>query len=259
MPEEPGELAALRARAYGPHADITADPEALRRLTILEEGARRARTAPPAPPIVDAIPDAVAAASASRAASAPQSRPEALTRAPVEIAPDGVAALESAVAAASDTAPPRRRWSTAALATAVAGAAVLGAAVAVPATLILAPTGPQPVAVLHVDANADVGEMFAEAGGGDAVRYDDFYGMEVTGGSYQETGGRCLMIVFDPGGAPGSATGNCAAEGLEPWIDVPVDGQLSGEVQARYQAGSTLRFALSGDEVHVFVSRGGGA
>jgi hypothetical protein len=58
---EQRELAALRRRAYGPDADIFADPDALARLTTLEDRMRRARTpSPDADPAERARQEAVA-------------------------------------------------------------------------------------------------------------------------------------------------------------------------------------------------------
>jgi hypothetical protein len=60
---EQRELAALRRRAYGPDADIFADPDALARLTTLEDRMRRARTpSPDADPAERARQEAVAPA-----------------------------------------------------------------------------------------------------------------------------------------------------------------------------------------------------
>lgn len=253
MGEDRGELAALQARAYGPSADILADPAALRRLEALEEAGRRARTAPPAPPappIVDAVPGVPAPPGRGPAAASTTPEP-----AP---APDGVEALESAVTDAPDEPPPPRRWSTPQVLLAVAAAVVVTAAVTVPVSLLAAPRGPQPVAVLHEDPEAEVAAIFEDGSSTDAVRYDDFYGIEISGGTSAEVGGRCLMVLFgaeSSGGAGSAGTGSCAAAGLDPWLDLPVDEQLDEEIRARYGTGATLRFTLTGDEVLVFVSR----
>jgi hypothetical protein len=58
--DEVTELAALRRRAYGPDADIDADPQALLRLQALENRARHASAAVDAPS-VEEPPDAIAA------------------------------------------------------------------------------------------------------------------------------------------------------------------------------------------------------
>lgn len=238
MHDDRDELTELRARAYGAGGDIHADPEALRRLAVLEEASRRARTAPPAPPIVSGVPEAIAAPSARGEEPGPDSG-------------DGAADPDDAFA---PSIPAARRWTTVQALAAVVAAVLVTAGIAVPATLLAAPTGPRPVAVLHVDPDAEISSAYADVVGQQSVRYDDFLGMQFTSGRSPEIDGTCLTVLITTNGETGSGTGACAVAGLEPWLDLTVDARLGADARARYPEGSTLRFALVGDEVHVFAS-----
>ncbi|MCT9821142.1 hypothetical protein N3K63_12720 [Microbacterium sp. W1N] len=248
MVDDASELAALRARAYGADADIHDDPDALRRLTALEEAGRRARTAPPAPPLVTTVP---------RSGGTPRAHRAPATATPTDAGasadPDGVDALGSAPPENDE--PPVRRWRTAALLLACAATAVVTAAltagVVLPLSLLAGDTSPRPIAVLHVDPDAEGDET---SPGDGAARYDDFYGMRISSGEYDETGGRCITIMPDAA-LSGTSTGVCSAPGLEPSIDLTVmDGQVGEGVIERYAPGTTLRFTLAGDEVRVYIS-----
>ncbi len=238
MRDDRDELTALRARAYGADADIAADPDALRRLAVLEEASRRARTAPPPPPIAPRVPEPVAPALAA------------------ELGPGAEAGDADPADSFAPTVPTVRRWTTAQALAAVLAAVLVTAGLAVPATLLLAPAGPRPIAVLHIDPDADVPPAAADVAGEQAVRYDDYLGMQLTSGGSDRAEGLCLTVLITTDGTSGSATGTgtCAATGLEPWLDLTVDARVGAQVRARHPEGSTLRFALVGDEVHVFAS-----
>lgn len=103
MDEDAAELKALRRRAYGPDADIHADPTALARLEQLEEQVRREREAALSTAVAPSAPGPAATGSSASA-----------TRAPAPPAPAAVLtdpATAPAPESAREPAPPaRRRW-----------------------------------------------------------------------------------------------------------------------------------------------------
>lgn len=243
------ELAALRARAYGPDADIHTDPEAVARLRALEHDARRAPDAAPASPAP--APPALPASSFVAPGPPP----------PLPDAPGSSAATPSfprATEVAAESSRPRiqgRRRVPLLLACAIT--AVAAAAVTVPLTLWASGLADRPYAVLN-PSDDDPDEMFFSPDSS-SVRFDDFLGIRVSVGEldYLE-GERCMLVDPDPRGRndDGSSTrGSCSPAGFGAVVDIPaVDGYLSDDVRRRLGDITALRFELVGDEVHVFVA-----
>lgn len=236
------ELAALRARAYGPDADIHDDSSALARLRHLENGARAKDLieVPPLPP-------------APAGGEVP---------ARAEAAPDSASALPGSVAdrdVDTDPAPPsRRRASGRQLAGACAIAALAAAAITVPVTLWVSALPDQPYAILHpIDAPPNTVFFSPES---EAQRFEDFLGMRISTGALDYQQGRCILIELQPDVDSefdsGATRGACSAPGFEAVADVSAaESSLSETARAALGDISAIRFAVVGDEVHVFVAR----
>ena len=239
------ELAALRARAYGPDADIHDDAAALARLRELEEQehAHRLRT-PPMPP----LPVAKSPMATPPPPPATRITPQHPTPdpSPAHIVSDSP---EPSPPASSRT--PRRR-----VLLACAASALVGAVIAVPATLIGAGIADRPYAVLSPSDREPDPQLFDPDS--DPVQFEDFLGIEVSAGTLEYMPGeRCLLVGPSPTQTQSNNTrGTCSPEAFGAVVDIPaVAGYLSAEVREQLGDITALRFMLVGDEVHVFVAR----
>ncbi len=216
------ELALLRARAYGPDADIHTDTRALARLRELERAPQvRVGGNGAPPPMAPAVPVP-----------------------PLPETPAAVAAATPVAGAARFS--PRTRLLAACAATALAAIAI-----AVPVTLWA--SADRPYAVLHA-TDEDPSPMFSGGGETAAVRYEDFFGIKVTVGTLDYREGRCILIEPEVDDFAYMTPGACSPPGLDPVVDVgTVDMRLSDEARAVLGDASALRFAVAGEDVHVFV------
>ncbi len=238
------ELQALRARAYGPAADIADDAAALERLNELERAARRAEHPEPQLDPESAEPDPGAVLLAEFAAEAPE--------------PDADSAVEPE--------PPRTRrrrwpWVAAGWAVSLVLACVATAWLTARAPLVPLEVGaaaPQ-IASLRADPEGEVPGFFGP--GGDAVVYEDFFGLRVVSGvDWGSPTGECL-IVFDPerlietsGGWSYEAQifNGCAAGPFPATVEVTnaLDDAPAALVEA-FGDDLALQFVLDGDTVAV--------
>lgn len=242
------ELRALRARAYGPAADIHLDPGAQRRLAELEDAVRPRRH------------DAVA------------------EERPVDPREEDVAAIatpESPTPVAEPSPPfwrrPRVRrasWAASAIAAASLGAGITYAAVA----FAPVPTsdGASQIDTLSPGASVQIPDGFfglAE----DAPVYE-YRGLTLLVSSYgmgSGTGGaseHCFTAVetalipgpdeFDPEswGFDGNVWGGCSVGAFRATAVVPLTGP--GAPDADLPEGRALQFVLDGDRIGVFLDRG---
>lgn len=248
------ELAALRRRAYGPGADISADDDALTRLRALEQRQRARR-----------VLDTATADSGSDTARAKRSS-DGSDQPTVAVAADASPDPFSGVDDESSPAPEatgdpedasRRRIPWRSLLGACALTAVAVVAVTVPVTLWVAALPEQPYAVLHpIDAPPNTVFFSPES---EAQRFEDFLGMHVSTGALDYQQGRCILVELQPDRADefdsGGTRGACSAPGFEAVIDVSaVDSELSATARAALGDVTAVRFAVVGDEVHVFVA-----
>lgn len=250
------ELRALRARAYGPDADIEADPAALRRLRQLEAGLTERTPAPPD--------------GAHRLTAAERSAP----------APDPVAAPPPVVHAAppSDVPPtagpsasrgrgrrgrPRRAtllWLAATVVVALVSATVAWAVTR------RVEADPEQVAVLGVNPDQRIPTVFGVEQ--NARRYTDYLGLTVVallgrgwlGGAPDDY---CLLVMdssrieWRTNSYTGEMYGGCGAGDFPATVQLRIVPGLPEELVARFPAGSALQFVLAGDEVVVLSDRGG--
>ncbi|NYE20080.1 hypothetical protein [Microbacterium immunditiarum] len=287
-PERMDELAALRARAYGPDADIHEDAGAVARLHELEELARRAEldeVSPPAadtPTTVDPVreqpamaeafpqstvvverngspapvddPETVGAASDSTAE--PQDEPDA--------SPDADPDADATEAAPAPEVPePRRgvvglwrripRWAIAVVGVIAGAAAGVGLAAAAAA---------QPEARLAIDPTREAsGAVFLPSGAlvyygleQSDLRMHEMYGdLQVVTGT-NEFGHECLFAAV----GERWLNGGCAPAELGAVFDINDDYGLQEIADPDLPEGSTIRLVLDGDLVEVWIHEGDG-
>jgi hypothetical protein len=232
------ELQRLRARAYGPGADISRDPAALARLEELEEQSRLSGDAP------REVDEGVAAPE-ELASVAEQPEPE----------PD---------AAAEDGPSPSRwqRWLTGRRGIIVGiGATVV--AVIVSALLTTAVTtrtisgGVTVQAELDVEEGIDVPDAFGLPD--DTIAYAAFYGVRPvrfsSGGEAVAGGDQCIYLFNDETIVRGDSIGvinvACGAEPFPLTMSLRVGAWAPAELSERYPRGTALQFRVDGDRMIV--------
>lgn len=251
------ELQRLRARAYGPDADIAGDPAALRRLAELEERQREAE--PAASPPGDHRPDEADSDGARRGASSAN-----------ESAAHTGAQTGGQRDAQRDAGPsPRRitRWLPGLWAVSLLLVAALAAVMTFTTTTAL--LRPVPIGQTRQVATIELGSDFL------APRYlgleqrtesrghRDWYGLTilvVRGTWYGDTEDECLVIMRQADVDPNSDaltspmfTG-CGAGGLPAVLQLRVNDVMPDELREEFPSGTGLRFVLDGSRVGVFVA-----
>lgn len=246
------ELQRLRARAYGPAADIDRDPEALRRLHELEE-----LLAPgPADEVAEALPEA------------PDTARFLGRDVPVDPPVD-----EPAAAPEPETEPPpgrpRRRiprliaalWIASIVAAGAAGGAIAYGLVAF-APVSISSGAPQ-IATLRPDANIQVPRGWMSAGASsDAYEFHGLTLIETEYG-YAGPGQDCLTIVHtdeipedfalgDSWTTSGVTPSGCGMGAFPATVEYPVDSNSPRELRAEYP-GAVLQFVRNGEDVGVFL------
>lgn len=258
------ELRMLRARAYGPHADIDRDPAALRRLAELEARDRAGAPSypPPAPdraPGEAAAPGPAPAPDVSPGAALDDSTPE-----PSADAPPPAASRAARLLASTRTLIRRplvifATWAVSLVVVAAVAAGVT-AALARPVSQV---TGKGPVTTLGV--TADDGSAAQVFGDDDALRFDDLYGLTVLATSaWSYTGGdTCLVVVGTQAlsrsaagsnqGIEGPISNGCGAGGFPATAQMRVTEAFPDALRARFADGTALQFVLHGDRVDVYT------
>lgn len=238
------ELERLRARAYGPHADIASDPAAVARLRELEDR-ERMRTAPLE---AEADPDVVA--------DAPEADPE-----PEETEPTPRRPLLRS----------RRRVWVAALA--VAGVVALtsaATAAGVSVTAVDRTSGIAQTDTLTADPDAQLGSAGYLGFDPEQTRgFADYYGLTVFSGVSQidsEGNQAECLIALDtsevrdadsPRSAPrGIRVGGCGAGPFPASVEFIVTSSFPEPFRARYPVGTAMQFVLDDGNVGVFSADG---
>lgn len=263
------ELRLLRARAYGPSADIDQDREAVARLDALEALSRGPAAAPSG-----GIETADATAEPE---PEPESKPEPEPpedAGPSEL-PDGDPA--EAGPSATDTAIGRRPsrgggpryarvlWPLSVVASAALAAGVTYAVTAV--TPVSVSSGAPQIATLEPSGTVEVPVGWFGAGPSSAAY--EFFGLtlfETTSG-FQGPGGECFTVVgtdqlpaedVDSGNwsMDGSVYSGCRVGDFPATVEVPIDSNAPEELRARFSAARALQFVLDGDRVGVFLDGG---
>lgn len=249
----PHELAALRARAYGPRADIDADPDALARLRELEEAQRAASR------------EAVRAPDVGDAPAAPGS-------------PPGEPTLAELVAATAITPPdggraaytPRRvtvTWITAWAASLLLVAVAVGAIVFGLASIRPVSTATGATQIETLDDPVERPEWL-DAWMGDRTEYTAVYsfaGMlvaKVPAGIFT-TGTDCIMALRADAynetdqSFRGEIHSACRAGVFPASVQFVVDDTFPQEMRDRFGDGTALQFVADGDLIGVFVDESG--
>lgn len=280
------ELRSLRARAYGPHADIDQDPEAERRLRELEAQAGGSTTRSSvdalAPASSTLLPQATAvsrpevesaAVVASGAVSEAEPEPEQLASASAVLPPEGDRASEGPAALDS---PPRRAGSTRRISRTIAllwgGSVVVAAALAAGIThaaTSMAPvsvsSGAPQIATLEPAPLVEIPSGWM--GAGPSSRVFEFYGLTLfeTSHGYTAMGTDCFMVIpteqlpaedADPNNwsMSGNVYSGCRVGGFPATVAVPVDSGMPDEIRNRFPPDSALQFVLDGDRIGVFLN-----
>jgi len=243
--DEAHELERLRARAYGPYADITSDREALARLRELEDRERSRQPAVPLEPVVRVDPRADAAADPAEEDEQSTAEP----RPPL---------LRS-----------RRRVWIAALATAAAVAVTSAVtAAAVGSTTVDGTSGVAQTDALTPDPGAELGASGYLGFDPEQTRgFADYYGLTVFSGVTQidSDGNRsdCLIVLnTEEVRAEGSSRssprgvrfGSCGAGPFPAAVKFIVSASFPEPFRTRYPVGTAIQFVLDEDEVGVFAA-----
>ena len=248
------ELRALRAKAYGPDADLHDDPDAMHQLAELESLVRgQSPTSTPAPGI-----DPVPAANPIPTAD------------PVRAADPAPTAAEAPPAAPRD----RRGWTRKRITLTWIASVVVAVVASTAITSVVArrvQADPREVAVLGVDSFATWPGIFAgsqelASGPNGPVQRDAFaafHGMaaySVGGGWLAGVPGEVCLLVLDSAlilpdsnSISGPTYVGCSAGGFAASVQFTVSSELPDGLREAFPDGTGLQFVLDGDEVVVLM------
>nr|WP_307328264.1 hypothetical protein [Microbacterium sp. SORGH_AS_1204] len=252
------ELETLRARAYGPDADIDTDPTAAQRLRELEEQQRERHSLP----IAVRLPEAGIRGSESDA------------RVPLVDADDPLVDADDPLVDADE---PRERrplvrskrnlWAWAislAVVTALASAATALSLTFVPVSNSV---GAPQVGTLELDPDAETPSVFGQRTGQERA-YRDFYGVTAFVGYAQtdatENRNPCIYLLdsdevaaSDSSGIRGNFVyGGCGAGVFPATVQFVVAEGMPEAFVERFPVGSSVQFVFDGENVGVFSDRG---
>lgn len=268
------ELRVLRARAYGPKADIESDPAALERLRHLEEQ-RQGRPSDVDAPLPDATaaPVMQAAAQPDPGAPAPGADSDAREHPfaaldlpmPEQTSSEGEPATR---ASSSRTSARMGRilWVAAIVAAAAAASAVTYALVAI--SPVPASSGAPQIDTLEASSILEIPSGWMGAGPSSATF--DFFGLALvqTAGGYinGSTGTDCLTVVradqvpdkgeYDSSSgwsSNGPVYAACGVGVFPATVEVPIDSDVPKELSERFPGGRALQFVFDGERVGVFL------
>jgi hypothetical protein len=245
-----GELDALRARAYGPDADIFDDPDAMRRLEELEALHRL----PPRP--VTPAPEAAMDATAGSASDAPvpphpaepKEQTEATESSAGEPTPPSDPEAAPTLAARRWWRRPRVLW-VASLVAAVTVTAVV--------TAFIASSAPRPIAVLEGSAADWPEQLYGDRSEGGRM-FADFYGITVVSLPQQFEEGApapCLYILRTGDLANGMLGGGCGAGAFSATAAIAVSSTMPKRLRDHFPEGSAIQFVFDGTRVLVYADR----
>lgn len=257
------ELHALRARAYGPDADILRDPAAYERLRELEEQLRSAQRSPEhsdaltdTPPAASGTEEATPSTGVSASASA-----DAPDSAGAPAPSSGEPALESASRATwsplTRVPPPARAlWLVSVLTAATLAATVTWGLASIP--VIAEGSGARQIAALVPDPSVTVPPFGDPSEQEPGFEFAGFTLARVSNLTY-DTVQKCLIVIqtelvdVDAGSIGGPTYYGCGGGDFPPIVAVPLGSDAPAEALERFGEGSALQFVLQGDRVGVFV------
>lgn len=278
------ELRALRARAYGPTADIENDPAALHRLQQLE--AMR-QPKPAADDAVAAVPEVVRQPEPvlSVASGRGEVRPG---RGATDARDDGLDVFAATTGSATGAEHPEQAapkeepaerlaawfsvrttrilWVVAIVAAAAVSAAITFALVKI--SPVATSSGAPQIATLESTSTLEIPAGWMGAGPSSAVF--DFYGLalvESAGGYYNGSVGSNCLTVFRADQVPakdefdvsegwsydGPMYTGCAVGTFPATVEVPFDSNAPKELSERFPSGTALQFVYDGERVGVFL------
>jgi hypothetical protein len=268
------ELRALRARAYGPSADIDQDPAAARRLQELEAG--RKQLASPGTEARAVAADVAAPPTAAAPPASPLSAERAGDSGTHADAVETSTAMDVFGVPETPAVRARRKGRTAGVPRLMrvwwALSVLAAAAVAAWATYALtsiAPvsvsSGAEQIATLEPVPMVDVPDGWF--GVGPSSMAFEFYGMTLfeTANGFTATGGtECFVIVpTEELPAADADTGNwsmsgavhtgCGVGDFPATVQFPVDSNTPEELRSQFPPGSALQFVRDGDRIGVFL------
>lgn len=261
------ELRTLRARAYGPSADIDDDPEAVRRLRELETRGDQVAAAPVEPPPAGA--PALQPVTTLEPASAPTRDGDRGESAEPETAPASDEPPRAGDRRAGSGASGRTwaLWTLSVLAAATLGAGLTYAQLSVEP--VSAASGAPQIDTLQPDPLVEIqGGWF---GAGPSSKVFEYYGLTLfeTSGAYNPvSGGTCFTVVptdqlpegeIDENGwsISGLVQSGCSVASFPATVQLPIDSSVPQELRDRFAPGSALQFVFDGDRIGVFLDSGG--
>jgi len=243
------ELRRLRARAYGPGADIHDDELALRRLHELEDRARSdpgTETNPPSedPAVQSSAPDPTPRSPRTEASS-PEAPPAPTVAGAKKkwwphLGPKRVAIL----------------W----ISSLVAVALIVGAVTALTAPRTSTAGGVRHVGTVYPDPAFVWPELLGEQVG-DAQGFTDFFGLTAVAGNGffgTEAAETCILLLAtaqiegDENFALSPSRFGCGAGPFPATAEFVVQGELPPEMLERFPEGSALQFVLDGSRIDVY-------
>lgn len=240
------ELRMLRARAYGPAADIDDDPVARERLAELEDMLRRpAEEEPPPAPVESTL-----------VSSKPGPEPSA---------PEADEPVDAEAVVAGGI-PRRALWLWTGSLVLVAGlvGGITYAATAI-APILRAGDGVRQIATLDVDPDPDFTEARQMFGGGEgSLVYESYEGLiafSVSGGWDGSDDTQCITVVAEEHimteeggwGVNGPVAYGCGAGSFPATAQLAINDALPDAVRERFADASALQFVLGEDQVGVFA------
>lgn len=268
-PSRDDELRALRERAYGPDADIHADPVALARLQELEATRRVAASpvsAPEPAPLEETGEDAAALTTSQAgdvvAGDAAGGGPYEASPAPAADGQDAPLApgdgILSPDAEPDDPAPARPWWRR--RGAVWAGSLVVALLLGVGLTLAVQAMTSGKVATLAVDPDGEwPTQSFGDRPPG-ALQFDVFHGLTVFGLGQGYGGGVdqvCLSVQSTPDGASTVGAWGCGTVDFPATASLVVTANAPKELRDAFPVGTSLQFVLDGEQVHVYAKAPG--
>lgn len=277
------ELRALRARAYGPHADIELDPAAVQRLRELEAQSSGSTTRSPvaaATDVTSTLPPEPELEPQPEPGPEPAPEPESPARTdpgttgslPAPAAADAATATDEPETAERPRAEPDRTrrlsrrvglmWGLSVVASAALAAGITYAATSMAPVSVS--SGASQIATLEPSPLIEIPAGWF--GAGPSARAFEFYGLTLfeTAHGYIGTGSDCFMAIpteqlpaedADPNNwsMNGPLHSGCRVGDFPATVEVPVDSGMPEELRDRFPPGSALQFVLDGDRMGVFL------
>ena len=257
------ELRALRARAYGPDADILRDPVAYDRLQELEEQLRSEQRAPERSGGVGDAPPATPVdgeGATSSASTAPSTDGTESSSAAAPSSDDrGSRSGERAPWSPLTRVPPLARvfWGASVLAAAALAGSVTWGFASIP--VISEGSGARQIAALDAVQSVDLPPFSGDPETPSTAFQFAGYTLMTVVNSTDDIDSECLVAfssenVDEESGFPNGPTYyGCGAGAFPPAASVPIHAGSPAEARERFGEGAALQFVLQDDRVGVFI------